>query len=144
MLRKRITLRAYENRVLKRIFRFKGAEVISWKVRKLHNPKLPTFYPLQNITRLMKSRHSIGASNTKDSHEKWYRIFVEKLEEKIPLVFKESTFHISASLPPLLRLFIFPLSILKFYYYLQILQDLLLSNSCLLAVCDNSLHSAES
>jgi hypothetical protein len=54
-LRDEHRLGVFENRVLRRIFRPKGDEVIGgW--RKLHNEELHNFYSLPSIIRMIKSR----------------------------------------------------------------------------------------
>ena len=48
-------LRVFQNRVLRRIFRDKRAEVTG-KWRKLHNDELNDLYSLPNVIRVTKSR----------------------------------------------------------------------------------------
>ena len=54
-LREERRLRAFENRVLRRVFGLKRDEVTGeW--RKLHNEELNDLYSLPNIVRVVKSR----------------------------------------------------------------------------------------
>jgi hypothetical protein len=79
-------LRAFENRVLRRIFGPKKEEVAGgW--RKLHNEELHNLYAPPNVIRVIKSRrmrwveHVAHIGNIKNA----YNILVGKLEGKRPL-----------------------------------------------------------
>jgi hypothetical protein len=55
ILREKHRLRVFENRVLRRIFRWKRAEVTGgW--RKLHNEELHNLFSSPSIIRMIKSR----------------------------------------------------------------------------------------
>ena len=61
-LREERRLRVFENRVLRRVFGPKRAEVTGeW--RKLHNEELNDLYSLPNIVRVVKSRRMKWAGN---------------------------------------------------------------------------------
>jgi hypothetical protein len=56
-LREGHTLRMFENRLLRRIFKLKGDEVMGgW--RKLHNEELHDLYSLSSIIRMIKSKRT--------------------------------------------------------------------------------------
>jgi hypothetical protein len=76
-------LRAFENKVLRRIFGPKRDDVIGgW--RKLHNEELHNFYSLPSLVRIIKSRNMRWAGNVARMGEKRnaYRILVGKHEGK--------------------------------------------------------------
>jgi hypothetical protein len=50
-----LSLKVFENRVLRRVFGFKRDEV-TWEWRKLHNEELNYLYSIPNIIRVVKSR----------------------------------------------------------------------------------------
>jgi hypothetical protein len=79
-------LRAFENRVLRRIFGPKRDEVTG-DCRKLHNEKLHNLYSSTNIIRMIKSRRMRRARHVARVGEKRtvYRILVGKPEGKRPL-----------------------------------------------------------
>jgi hypothetical protein len=58
-LREKGTLRVFENRVLRRIFRPKRDEVTG-ECRRLHNKELYALYSSPNIIRVIKSRRQMG------------------------------------------------------------------------------------
>jgi hypothetical protein len=85
-LREKNRLRVFENRVLRRIFGPKRAEVTGeW--RKLHNEELRDLYPSPNIIRIIKSRRMRWAGHVSRMWEKRnaYRLLVGKPEVKRPL-----------------------------------------------------------
>ena len=59
-MREKRRLRAFENRVLRRVFGPKRDE-ITGEWRKLHNEELSDLYSLPNIVRVVKSRRMGGA-----------------------------------------------------------------------------------
>jgi hypothetical protein len=59
LLREEHSLRVFENRVLRRIFRPKRDEVTGER-RKLHNEELHDLYSLPSIIRIIKSRRMNG------------------------------------------------------------------------------------
>jgi hypothetical protein len=78
-------LRVFENRVLWRIFGFKGDEVTGeW--RKLHNKELNDLYFSPRIVRGIKSRRMRWEGHVARREERRgvYRILVVKLEGKRP------------------------------------------------------------
>ena len=78
-------LRAFENRVLRRIFGRKWEEVRGeW--RKLHNEELHGLYSSPNIVRVIKSRRMRWAEHLSRMGERRgvYRVLVGKLEGKRP------------------------------------------------------------
>jgi hypothetical protein len=81
-----LTLRVFENRVLKRIFEPKRDE-LTGKWRKLHNEELHDLYSSPSIIRIMKSRRMRWAVHVARKGEKrnWYRLLVGKPEGKRPL-----------------------------------------------------------
>jgi hypothetical protein len=85
-LRAEPTLRAFENRVLRRIFEPKRDEVTGgWQ--KLHNEELHSLYCSPGIIRMIMSRRMRWAGNVARKGEKRnaYRILVGKPEGKRPL-----------------------------------------------------------
>jgi hypothetical protein len=79
-------LRAFENRVLRRIFGPKGDEVIGgW--RKLHNEELHDLYSSLSIIRIIRLRRMRWAGHVTRMGEKRnvYRLLVGKPEGKRPL-----------------------------------------------------------
>jgi hypothetical protein len=79
-------LRVFENRVLRRLFGPKRAEVTgSW--RKLHNVELHNLYSSPSIIRIIKSTRMRWGGHVTRMGEKRnaYRILVGKPEEKRPL-----------------------------------------------------------
>jgi hypothetical protein len=78
-------LRAFENRVLRKIFGPKREEVGSWI--KLHNDELHSLYSSPNIVRVMKSRRMRWAGRVARMGEGRgaYRVLVERPEGKKPL-----------------------------------------------------------
>jgi hypothetical protein len=79
-------LRAFESRVLRRIFGLKRDEVTGgW--RKLHNVELCNLYPSPSIIRIIKSRRMSWAGHLARMGEKKnaYRILVGKPGGKRPL-----------------------------------------------------------
>jgi hypothetical protein len=81
-LREEHRLRVFENRVLRRIFGPKRAEVmVDW--RKLHNEELHNLYSSPNIIRTIKSRRMRWAWHVARMGETGnaYRILVGKPEE---------------------------------------------------------------
>jgi hypothetical protein len=83
-LREEHRLRAFENRVLRRIFGPKQEEDESW--RKLHNDELHDLYSSPNIVRVIKSRR-MWAGHVARMGEGIcvYRILVGRSEGKRPL-----------------------------------------------------------
>jgi hypothetical protein len=85
-LREEHRLRVFENRVLRRIFGPKRAEVTGeW--RKLHNEDLRGLYSSSSIIRIIKSKRMRWAGNVARMAEKRnaYRLLVGKPEGKRPL-----------------------------------------------------------
>ena len=85
-LREERRLRAFENRVLRRVFRPKRDEVTGeWK--KLHNEGLSDLYSLPNILRVVKSRRIRWAGHVAHMVERRgvYRVLVGNPEGKRPL-----------------------------------------------------------
>ena len=85
-LREERRLRVFENRVLRRVFGPKRAEVTGeW--RKLHNEELNDLYSLPNIVRVVKSRRMRWAEHVARMGEDRgvHRILVGKPEGKRPL-----------------------------------------------------------
>ena len=83
---RRLRLRVFENRVLRRIFGPKRDEVIrEW--RNLHNEELYDLYSSPNIVRVMKSRRMGWAGHVARMGERRgvYRVLVGKPEGKRPL-----------------------------------------------------------
>jgi len=79
-------LRAFENRVLRRIFGPKRDEVTrEW--RKLHNDELNDLYSSPNIRRVIKSRRMRWAGHVARMEKRrgLYRVLVGKPEEKRPV-----------------------------------------------------------
>jgi hypothetical protein len=78
-------LRAFEKRVLRRIFGPKREEDGSW--RKPHNDELNSLYPTPNIVTLIKSRRMRGAGHVARMVEGRgvYRVLVGRPENKRPL-----------------------------------------------------------
>jgi hypothetical protein len=86
MLREEHRLRAFDNRVLRRIFGPKGDEVMGeW--RKLHNEELYNLYSSLDIIRQVKSRRMRWAGHVArmGKERKVYKVLVGKPEEKRPL-----------------------------------------------------------
>jgi hypothetical protein len=85
-LREEHRLRAFENRVLRRIFGPKRDEVTGER-RKLHNKELHDLYSSPSIIRIIKSRRMRWASHVSRMGEKRnsYRLLVGKPEGKRPL-----------------------------------------------------------
>ena len=79
-------LRLFENRVLRRVFGSKRAEV-TWEWRKLHNKELNDLYSSPNIVRVIKSRRMRRAGNVALVGERKgvYRVLVGKPDGKRPL-----------------------------------------------------------
>jgi len=85
-LREERRLRAFENRVLRRIFGAKRKE-ITGEWRKLHNEELNDLYCSPNIVRVIKWRRMRWAGHVARMGD-WrglYRVLVGKREGKIPL-----------------------------------------------------------
>jgi len=85
-LREERRLRVFENRVLRRIFGPKRAEVTGeW--RKLHNEELRDLYTLPNIVRVVKSRRMRWAGHVArmGKGSVVHRVLVGKPEGKSPL-----------------------------------------------------------
>jgi hypothetical protein len=84
-LREEHRLRAFENRVLRRIFGPKREENGSW--RKLHNDELRSLYSSPNIVRVIKSRRMRWAGQVARMGERRgvYRVLVGRPEGKRPL-----------------------------------------------------------
>jgi len=80
-MREELRLRAFENRVLRRIFRPKRDEVTG-ECRKLHNEELNDLYSSPSIVRLIKSRRMRWAGHVARMGERRgvYRVFVGKTE----------------------------------------------------------------
>jgi hypothetical protein len=78
-------LRAFENRLLRKIFIPKREEDGSW--RKLHNDELHGLYCSPNIVRVIKSRRMRWAGHVARMGEGMgvYRVLVGRPEGKIPL-----------------------------------------------------------
>jgi hypothetical protein len=85
-LRKEHRLRVFENRVLKRIFISKRDEVTE-KWRKLHNEELHNLSSSPDIIMQIKSRRTKWAVHVARTakERKFYKVMVEKPEEKRPL-----------------------------------------------------------
>ena len=82
----RTETRAFENRVLRRVFGPKRDEVTrEW--RKLHNEELSDLYSLPNIVRVVKSRRMRWAGHVAHMGERRvvHRVLVGKPEGKRPL-----------------------------------------------------------
>jgi hypothetical protein len=79
------TLRAFENRVLRKIFGPKREEDGSWK--KLHNVELHSLYSSPNIVRAIKSRRMKWAGQVAHTGEGRgvYRVLIGRPEGKRPL-----------------------------------------------------------
>jgi hypothetical protein len=76
----------FKNRPLRRIFRSKTDEIISW--RKLYNEELHNMYSSPNIIRMIKSKNMRWAGHVTCMGEKMknaYRILVGKSEGKRPV-----------------------------------------------------------
>jgi hypothetical protein len=85
-LREKHRLRAFENRVLRRVFGRKREEMTGeW--RKLQNEELSDLYSLPNILRVVKTRRMRWAGNVARMGEERgvYRLLVGKPEGKRPL-----------------------------------------------------------
>ena len=79
-------MRVFENRVLRKIFWPKRAEVTGeW--RKLHNEELNDLYCSPNIVRVIKSKRMRWAGHVARMRTRTgeYRVLVEKFEGKRPL-----------------------------------------------------------
>ena len=85
-MREERKLRAFENRVLRRVFGPKRDEVTG-KWRKLHNEELSDLYYLPNILRVVKSRKMrlAGLVARMGEVRGVYRVLVGKPEGKGPL-----------------------------------------------------------
>jgi hypothetical protein len=86
MLREEHRLRVFENRILRRIFGPKRAEVTEeW--RKLHSEELHNLYSSPDIIRQVKSRRMRWAGHVVRMGEEreLYKVLVEKPEGKEPL-----------------------------------------------------------
>jgi hypothetical protein len=85
-LREERRLRAFENRVLRRLFGSKRDEVTGER-RKLHIEELNDLYPLPNIVRVVKSRRMRWSGNVARMEEERsvHRVMVGKPEGKRPL-----------------------------------------------------------
>jgi hypothetical protein len=84
-LRKKLGLRVFENRVLRRIFGRKRDEVTRvW--RKLHNEELNDLYSSSSVVRVIKSRRTEWPGHVAHMGERRgvYRILVWKTEGKRP------------------------------------------------------------
>jgi hypothetical protein len=82
-LREEHSLKVFENRVLRRIFRPRRDEVRGgW--RKLHNEELHDLNSVPNIIRVIKSRRTrwVGHIAWKGEKRNAYRILVESQREK--------------------------------------------------------------
>jgi hypothetical protein len=79
-------VRAFENRVLRKIFGPEREEDGSW--RKLHNDEPHNLYPSLNIVKVIKSRRMMWARHVACVGEgrAVYRVLVGRPEEKKPLV----------------------------------------------------------
>jgi hypothetical protein len=84
-LREEHRLRAFENRVLRKIFGPKREEDGSWK--KLHNDELHSLYSSPNIVRLIKSRRMrwVGHVACRGEGRGVYRVLVGRPKGKRPL-----------------------------------------------------------
>jgi hypothetical protein len=85
-IREKYRLRVFENRLLRRIFGPKKAEVTGGS-RKLHNEELHDLYSLPSLIRITKSRRMRWAGHVARMGEKRNanRLLVEKPERKRPL-----------------------------------------------------------
>ena len=85
-LREERRLRVFENRVVRRVFVLKRAEVTG-ESRKLHNEELRDLYSLPNIVRVVKSRRMRWAGHVACMGEGRgvHRVLVGKPEGKRPL-----------------------------------------------------------
>jgi hypothetical protein len=85
-LRKEHRLRAFENKVLRRIFGLKRDEVTGGR-RKLHNEELRDLYCSPSIVRIIKSKRMKWAGHVARMGDKKnaYRLLVGKPERKRPL-----------------------------------------------------------
>ena len=85
-LREKHRLRVFKNKVLRKIFRAKGDEIIGeW--RELHNAELHALYSSPNIIRNLKSRRLRWAGHVvrMEQFRNAYRVLVGKPETKRPL-----------------------------------------------------------
>jgi hypothetical protein len=85
MLMKEYRLRAFENRVLRKIFGFKRVEVVrGW--RKLNNEELNSLFSSPNIITVVKSRmmRCVGHVSRMGEMRKAYKILIGKSEGKRP------------------------------------------------------------
>jgi hypothetical protein len=84
-LREDLRLRAFENRVLRRIFGPKREEDGWW--RKLHNDELHDMYSSPNVVRMIKPRRMrwVGHVARMGEGRGVYRVFVGRSEGKRPL-----------------------------------------------------------
>ena len=85
-MREERRLRAFENRVMRRVFGPKRDEV-KWEWRKLHNEELSDLYSLPNIVQLVKSRRMRWAGHVARMGEGRgvHRVSVGKPDGKRPL-----------------------------------------------------------
>jgi hypothetical protein len=85
-LREERRLRAFENRVLRRVFRPKRDE-LTGELRKLHNEELNDLYSLPNIVRVVKWRRMRWAGHVARMGEERvvHKVLVGKPEGKRPL-----------------------------------------------------------
>jgi hypothetical protein len=85
-LREKRRLRAFENRILRRIFGPKR-DGVTGEWRKLHNDELHGLYSAPNIVRVIKSRRMRQAGHIARMREERgvYRVLVGKPEGKRPL-----------------------------------------------------------
>jgi hypothetical protein len=83
-LRKEHVRKVFENRVLRRIFGQRMAEIIGGGWRKLHNEELHNLCSLSNIIRVIKSERVRWTGNVACIGQKGnaYRVLVEKPEGK--------------------------------------------------------------